>query len=191
MGYVMQFINILIVLIILSLDCFVIIMEKGAVMPFLSWKQILKYSSVFSIISMFMFAAGYLLGLVFHLQDLRTFNRMILSLLFILMGSRFLYSAISKGEFVERLNKNIDTKNIAKAAIRTSVDLFLLSVGISTVDINIWRIGLITLIITFLVVIIAFKVGQYYGAKYHQFFYWITAALSYLTSILIIFNNIK
>lgn len=189
--YVMQFINMLIILIILSLDCFVVIMEKGAVMPFLSWKKILKYSGVFSIISVFMFIAGYLLGLVFHLQDLRIFNWMILSLLFILMGSRFLYGAVSKGEFVERLNKNIDTKDIAKAAIRTSIDLFLLGVSICIIDINLWRIGLTALIITFLIAIIAFKVGQYYGAKYHKAIYWITAILSYVTSILIIFISIK
>lgn len=32
----MELINVFIILIILSLDCFVVVMEKGAVMPFLS-----------------------------------------------------------------------------------------------------------------------------------------------------------
>ena len=183
----MKLINIFVILIILSLDCFVVVMEKGAVMPFLSWKKIAQYSTLFGVVSLIMILLGFFVGGFFTFYILREINRMILSMLFILIGSRFLYNAFSRGEFIERLDKNIDLKRMCHLAFSTSVDWFILGASLRIVGLGIVKMAILTTLYTFLCVLIGLKIGQLFGAQYQKIVYCIAGTLLYISSFALIF----
>lgn len=186
----MELINVFIILIILSLDCFVVVMEKGAVMPYLSWKKIIQYSTLFGIVSLIMFLLGFFVGGLFTFSIFRQINRMILAMLFILMGSHFLYNAFSRGEFIERLDKNIDLKHMARLALTAStasIDLFLLGVSIHIVGVDIKNMAILTTLVTFLFVFIGLKIGQMFGVKYQKQVYCLSGVLLYISSLVLVF----
>lgn len=183
----MELINVFIILIILSLDCFVVVMEKGAAMPFLSWKKISQYSALFGMISLMMILLGFFVGGLFTFYIFRQINRMVLAMLFILMGSRFLYNAFSRGEFIERLDENIDFKRMSRLAFSTSIDLFLLGMGIRIVGVDIKNMAILTTLVTFLFVLIGLKIGQMFGVKYQKQVYCIAGILLYMSSLVLVF----
>lgn len=183
----MELINVFIILIILSLDCFVVVMEKGAVMPFLSWKKISQYSALFGIVSLMMLLLGFFVGGIFTSYILREINRMVLAMLFILMGSRFLYNAFSRGKFFEGLDENIDFKHMSRLAFSTSIDLFLLGVGLRIVGVDIMTMAILTTLVTFLFVLIGLKIGQMFGVKYQKQVYCIAGILLYMSSLVLVF----
>lgn len=183
----MELINVFIILIILSLDCFVVVMEKGAVMPYLSWKKIIQYSTLFGIVSLMMFLLGFFVGGLFTFSIFRQINRMILAMLFILMGSHFLYNAFSRGEFIERLDKNIDLKHMARLALTASIDLFLLGVSIHIVGVDIKNMAILTTLVTFLFVFIGLKIGQMFCVKYQKQVYCLSGVLLYISSLVLVF----
>lgn len=183
----MELINVFIILIILSLDCFVVVMEKGAVMPYLSWKKIIQYSTLFGIVSLMMLLLGFFVGGLFTFSIFRQINRMILAMLFILMGSHFLYNAFSRGEFIERLDKNIDLKHMARLALTTSIDLFLLGVSIHIGGVDIKNMAILTTLVTFLFVFIGLKIGQMFGVKYQKQVYCLSGVLLYISSLVLVF----
>lgn len=183
----MELINVFIILIILSLDCFVEVMEKGAVMPFLSWKKITQYSALFGIVSLMMLLLGFFVGGIFTSYILREINRMILSMLFILIGSRFLYNAFSRGEFIERLDRNIDFKHMSHLAFSTSIDWLILGVSLRIVGLNIKNMALLTTLFTFLFVMIGLKIGQMFGVKYQKQVYCVSGILLYMSSLVLVF----
>lgn len=184
----MKLINIFVILIILSLDCFVVVMEKGAVMPFLSWKKIAQYSTLFGVVSLIMILLGFFVGGFFTFYILREINRMILLMLFILIGSRFLYNAFSRGEFIERLDKNIDFKRMGHLAFSTSIDWFILGVSLRIIGLNINNMALLTTVFTFLFVLIGLKIGQMFGVKYQKQVYCISGILLYMSSLALVFK---
>ena len=83
--------NVLIILFLLSIDCFVVVLEKGAVMPYLSWKKIMKYSGLFAVVSLVMIVLGYMGGEFLTFDYFQQVNGMVLALLFAFIGSRVFF----------------------------------------------------------------------------------------------------
>lgn len=103
------------------------------------------------------------------------------------MGSRFLYNAFSRGKFFEGLDENIDFKHMSRLAFSTSIDLFLLGVGLRIVGVDIMTMAILTTLVTFLFVLIGLKIGQMFGVKYQKQVYCIAGILLYMSSLVLVF----
>ena len=156
-------------------------------MPYLSWKKIMKYSGLFAVVSLVMIVLGYMGGEFLTFDYFQQVNGMVLALLFAFIGSRFLFKAFSRNEFIERLDKNIDLKRMCHLAFSTSVDWFILGASLRIVGLGIVKMAILTTLYTFLCVLIGLKIGQLFGAQYQKIVYCIAGTLLYISSFALIF----
>lgn len=154
--------------VILSLDCFSVMLEKGAVVRYLSPFQFVSYALIFSLIACMMLMIGNTIASLLEFQRFINFNPIIYSIIFGVTGTYLLYRSIFKNHFEERLDESISYKTIIKLALVTSIDYFVLGIGLCLSDMVIYLEFFLGFVITFITVILALKIGMVYGARFQK-----------------------
>ncbi len=152
----------------LSMDSCIEIMEKGATLKKVSWRQNILYPLTFALVNMFFLGFGYflayLLSSVIVIKTLAIFAVVIL----ICEGVYFLKKGFSRKIFIERLDKNFNYQICLKKAALTSIDNFLCGISLSLIGVDFNAIILAGAILSFLIYALGIRVGYIYGARWQK-----------------------
>ena len=170
----------IVLMLAITCDSLVFMLEKGASLRELKPKTALLHSLIFAFTSLVMLNLGNGLGHLIALSDFIKVYKLII--VFVLFGISILIAVntFKKKNFEERLDLNFKYQVSLRQAICSSIDVFLMGVSISYLGIPIYKISLLSFIITFIVVYCAIYVGYYRGAAYQKIIGFICALTYFL-----------
>ena len=174
------------ILIGLSLDAFIVMMQKGATIKQMRLTNSLIYSLEFSLVSTCALLCGYLIGNIPAgiLPDGRT-QIGAACLIIILIGNYELIKSFTKNEFVEKLDRDFGSKKILRLALITSLDILITGVGFALLNYPVWTSALLCLAVSFISIFIALNIGYHLGAGYQKIIGVVGGILMILFGILI------
>ena len=144
----------------LSIDSFVLMMNKGAQLRNMNMKKISTYALEFAFVAMGMFMFGFLCSKPFIVS--------IACLIILIIGTVIATKAVLNKDFEERLDTSFDCKVLLKQALFTSIDVFFVGVAYGFLEVHAINALIISFVITFLAVSTALLIGYNCGAKYQR-----------------------
>jgi putative Mn2+ efflux pump MntP len=171
----------------LSLDSFIVMMQKGATIRDLSFRKLLLYTLVFAATNTGMFMLGYALSLIFRsIISSPSFEITIAALIIFFIGVFLMTKSFLKKQFEEKLDADFDLRSLFRLALYTSIDTFFVGAGISLLGIY-WGSALaLSFCISFAAVFIALLIGYNLGAQYQRAVGMIGGALMVFFSVYIL-----
>ena len=153
----------------LSIDSFVLMMNKGAQLRNMNMKKISTYALEFAFVAMGMFMFGFLCSKPFVISIARVKIEIAIACLIILIiGTMISTKAVLNRDFEERLDTSFDCKVLLKQALFTSIDVFFVGVAYGFLEVHAINALIISFVITFLAVSTALLIGYNCGAKYQR-----------------------
>lgn len=177
----MKIYEIVLISIGLAMDAFAVSICKGLSMKKINWKSTLIIAIYFGLFQAIMPVFGYLLGSSFSVI-VQKLDHWIAFILLTIIGSNMIKE--SKDDEAEKRNDKVDFKTMIFLAIATSIDALAVGVTFAFFEVNIFLsiiiIGIITLVLSFLGVII----GNRFGDKYQN-------SAEFAGGIILIFIGLK
>lgn len=156
-------------MIAVSCDAFVFMLERGATLRNLKFKEVALHSLIFAATGVVMLSIGDGLGSLFHLsKQLITIHQYVSVFVTLAIGVVLGTITFRRKFFEERFNPDYNYKESFKRALLTSIDILLMGVSISVYKIPFTNIFLISFIMTFLFVLLALYIGYYKGAAFQK-----------------------
>lgn len=152
----------------ISLDAFVMMMEKGATILILNLKKGLTHSIIFSVINTCLFILGHLIAAQIFTTQWIQINQAILIIIFLMIGLRIIVRTFRNEPFEEKLDIHFNHLESIKKATLSGIDCLLMGFGCYYIDISIIYQSLVVFIMTFLVVFGALYTGYRQGAAYQR-----------------------
>ena len=153
----------------LSIDSFVLMMNKGAQLRNMNMKKISTYALEFAFVAMGMFMLGFLCSKPFVISIAGVKIEIAIACLIILIiGTMISTKAVLNRDFEERLDTSFDCKVLLKQALFTSIDVFFVGVAYGFLEVHAINALIISFVITFLAVSTALLIGYNCGAKYQR-----------------------
>lgn len=162
------FVNALLIVIGLSLDGFVVMMDKGATIRNLDLKKSVSYAAIFGVISIMAVVCGYGICACFKSILPEAIEVMIACLLIFAIGMLITVRAFKNKALEERLDDSFDVKKCVRIAAVTNIDMLLIGTSFSFFGITLWESIALAGIITFVMILIALKLGYSQGSHYHR-----------------------
>ena len=152
----------------LSMDSCIEIMEKGATLKKVSWKENILYPLIFASINLLLLLIGYFL--VYVLTGIIAISAVYIIAIVILIceGVYFLKKGTVKREFIEKLDNNFNNIACLKKAILTSIDSFLTGISLGLIGVNISIVIVLLFVLHFVIYAIAIRMGYVYGARWQR-----------------------
>ena len=150
----------------LSLDSFVLMMDKGATMRKLELKKAMLYSLVYSLAAEILLLIGYLISFIFTGFLTSKMKLFIAIILIFTIGVYIFFKSLKREESEERVDDSFNLKKCFKLAIFTNIDTLCLGIGFSFSKIEIIVSVLMIFVISFIVILIAQYIGYTQGAKH-------------------------
>ena len=161
----MNILDIILIGISLSMDAFAVSICKGMSIYKNKYTKALIIGLYFGIFQMLMPIIGYYIGYKFH-DLIINIDHWIAFILLLFIGIKMIKNAILNEN---NIDDNISIKTMLSLSIATSIDALIMGLTLSLFNINILLsvsiIGIITLILSFVGVIIGNKVGERLGIK--------------------------
>ena len=177
----MKIYEIVLISIGLAMDAFAVSICKGLSMKKINWKSTLIIAIYFGLFQAIMPVFGYLLGSSFSVI-VQKLDHWIAFILLTIIGGNMIKE--SKDDEAEKRNDKVDFKTMIFLAIATSIDALAVGVTFAFFEVNIFLsiiiIGIITLVLSFLGVII----GNRFGDKYQN-------SAEFAGGIILIFIGLK
>ena len=165
----------------LAMDAFAVSICKGLSMKKINWKSTIIIAIYFGLFQAIMPVFGYFLGSTFS-GIVQRVDHWIAFILLTIIGGNMIKE--SKDDENEKRNDKVDFKTMTVLAIATSIDALAIGVTFAFFEVNIFLsiiiIGIITLILSFLGVII----GNRFGDKFQN-------KAEYTGGIILIFIGLK
>ena len=152
----------------LSMDSCIEIMEKGATLKKVGWKENILYPLIFALINIILLLVGYFL--VDILTWILAISAVYIIAIVILMceGVYFLKKGTVKRDFFDCLDKNFNYQTCIKKAFLTSIDNFLAGISLGLIGVNINLVIFIIFLLHFGIYALAIKIGYVYGARWQR-----------------------
>lgn len=150
----------------LSLDSFVLMMDKGATMRKLEMKKALLYSVVYSLAAEILLLLGYVTSFIFKDSLNRKAELSIAVIIIFGIGLYIFFKSLRHEDLEEHVDDSFNLKECFKIALITNFDTFCLGVGFSFSEIEIFYGALLIFVISFIVTYIAQYIGYSQGSKY-------------------------
>lgn len=174
----------LIFIICVSLDVFVLMMEKGATNTSINFKRAIGHGLIFAACSTILFFLGnYLANYIFDNTMIRI-NKFIAVVVFFYISIKLFLAAAKQHNYIERLTNDLTYHESLKNAIITGIDCFLIGISTSYMNIPIISQCLLIFVVTLLTVYIALIVGYKYGAYYQKAICYISGIIYSLFSLI-------
>ena len=162
----MNFIELLLIAIGLSMDAFSVSICKGLTTKRFSWRMALVCGLWFGIFQALMPTIGYFLGAQFQ-EMIEAYDHWIAFGLLFLIGANMIREALSKKE-EESTNGALDFKTMLLLAIATSIDALAVGVSFACIQVKLWSSVLIIGLTTFVFSVLGVKIGNVFGSKYEK-----------------------
>ncbi len=145
----------------LAMDAFAVSICKGLSMKKFNWKKAIIIALYFGIFQALMPVLGYFLGSTFS-SFVQSVDHWIAFILLAIIGANMIKDSMDDEE--EKRNDRVDVKTMLLLAIATSIDALAIGVTFAFFEVNLWFsisiIGIITLVLSFLGVVIGNKFGD-------------------------------
>lgn len=161
----MNFIEILLTGLGLSMDAFAVAICKGLSMKKFNFKKGLIIGLYFGIFQGVMPLIGYLLGTTFE-SLITNIDHWVAFVLLGLIGGNMIKEALDKKH--EASNDKVNLKTMLPLAIATSIDALAVGITFVFLKVNILLAVLSIGIITFILSLIGTKIGNVFGNKYEK-----------------------
>ena len=162
----MNFVEILLIGIGLSMDAFSVSICKGLTTKQFYWKMALTCGLWFGFFQALMPLIGYFLGSQFERYITAVDHWIAFGLLF-LIGANMIREALSKKED-EPADSSLGFKTMLLLAIATSIDALAVGISFACIQVKIWSSILIIGVTTFLFSVLGVKIGNVFGSKFEK-----------------------
>lgn len=154
----------------LSLDCFNVMMEKGAKVKSLGFKQIVGYSSMFALMNLlFLYGGAYLTKLMNSNFD-KELMFIVGLMLFLAEGVFFIVKVFTKNKFEEKLDLSFNYKSCLLLSVITNLDSLFAGICLAMLSIPVSYFPFICSVFAFMAAILGLNVGYHFGAKFQKVF---------------------
>ena len=162
----MNFIELLLIAIGLSMDAFSVSICKGLTTKRFSWRMALTCGLWFGFFQALMPVIGYFLGVQFqHLIE--SIDHWIAFALLFLIGANMIREAVWGKEDHEH-NGALDVKTMFLLAVATSIDALAVGVSFACIQVELWSSVAVIGATTFLFSVLGVKIGNVFGAKFEK-----------------------
>lgn len=162
----MELIQAIFVLFGLSLDGFVLMMNKGATLRKLDIKKASLYSLVYCGAAELAFLIGYIISIPFKdMMGVKT-EILIAAVLVFGIGIYIFFKGYRYQECEERVDDSFDLKECFKLACFTNLDTICLGASCGFSSLLIWTGMLLIFVVAFIVMFIALNIGYRNGSKH-------------------------
>ncbi len=176
----------ILILIGLSLDSFIVMMQRGANMKNLTAKKLFSYTFVFTCIAVVMFLIGYGGSSLLEKAMDDRIEMFIATQIIFFVGVFQIVKSLMKKEFVEGLDHGFNISGVFHQALHTSIDVALIGAAFGLYGSLLSLTTLVAFIAIFVSVLIALLVGYHYGAQYQKVYGVIGGVLMVVFSIYMI-----
>lgn len=174
----------ILLIICISLDSFVIMMEKGATSLKIVLKDAFLHSLIFAFIDATLLLIGNCFGQLFYLDRIIRLNQFITFAILILISAEIFSKTYHKKAFVEKLNLHYTYMDSIKKAVISGIDCFLIGLFVSSFHLSFGFQWCTAFFVTFIMVFSAHYIGYHKGAAYQKFIGFLCSAI-YLTLALL------
>lgn len=168
----MSVIEVIIVAIGITLDAFAVATCRGASQKTIDNKNLLLIGIIFAVVQTLMLAIGMATGLLpcinIDTSAIISINQWFSAIILIILGIKEIKKASKLFKVNERREDKINYKEIITLAFATSIDAFVLGIGLALAGTKIVSNILIIFIFTAIQVIIGMFVGYRIGEKYRS-----------------------
>lgn len=163
----MNFIELLLIAVGLSMDAFSVSVCKGLTTKKFSWRMALICGLWFGGFQAIMPTIGYFLGAQFQ-ELIEAYDHWIAFGLLFLIGANMIREAIWGDKEEGENNGFLDFKTMFLLAVATSIDALAVGVSFACIQVKLWSSVLIIGITTFLFSVLGVKIGNVFGSKYEK-----------------------
>lgn len=163
----MNFIEIWLIGIGLSMDAFSVSVCKGLTTKKFSWRMALICGLWFGGFQALMPLFGYFLGAQFQ-ELIESYDHWIAFGLLFLIGANMIREAVWGDKEADESNGSLDFKTMLLLAIATSIDALAVGVSFACIQVNIWIAIALIGVTTFLFSVLGVKIGNVFGSKYEK-----------------------
>ena len=163
----MNFIELLLIAVGLSMDAFSVSICKGLTTKKFSWRMAIICGLWFGLFQMLMPIVGYFLGAQFQ-EMIEAYDHWIAFGLLFLIGANMIREAIWGKKEEGEHNGALDFKTMFLLAIATSIDALAVGVSFACIQVQLWSSVLIIGLTTFLFSVLGVKIGNVFGSKYEK-----------------------
>lgn len=159
----MNFIDIFLIGVALSMDAFAVSICKGLSVKKVSSKHVLTVGVYFGGFQALMPTVGFLLGYKFE-SFITSIDHWIAFILLALIGGNMIREALGKDD--EHENDDFSVKAMLPLAVATSIDALAVGISFAFLDVDIVQAALLIGITTFVLSGVGIFVGNIFGSKY-------------------------
>ncbi|MGM9941683.1 MAG: manganese efflux pump MntP family protein [Bulleidia sp.] len=159
----------LFILLGLSLDSAIVMMEKGSQLTSLSWKNTFAYSLLFAGVTLLTFSIGY--GIAYLLEPYAFTVRVqnfIACAAVMCIGVTIVTKAFLRKELVEHADRDFCWKDLVRKAFITNIDAYVVGAGMGLIGVPLFHAAFVLTISSFCAVLISLRAGYSLGAGYQR-----------------------
>ena len=161
----MNFIELLLIAVGLSMDAFSVSICKGLTTKKFSWRMALICGLWFGGFQVLMPIIGYFLGAQFQ-ELIEAYDHWVAFGLLFLIGANMIREAVWGKE--EKQDGSLGFKTMFLLAIATSIDALAVGVSFACIQVKLWSSVVIIGLTTFLFSVLGVKIGNVFGSKYEK-----------------------
>ena len=162
----MNFIELLLIAVGLSMDAFSVSVCKGLTTKKFSLRMALVCGLWFVFFQALMPTIGYFLGAQFQ-ELIEAYDHWIAFGLLFLIGANMIREALSQKE-EESTSGALDFKTMFLLAVATSIDALAVGVSFACIQVKLWSSVIVIGLTTFLFSVLGVKIGNVFGSKYEK-----------------------
>lgn len=163
----MEFTEVLLLAVALSMDAFAVSMCKGLAMKKATYRQGLICGVWFGGFQALMPIGGFFLGICFA-GVIEAFDHWVAFFLLAIIGANMLREAFRKGCDCEEHTDDMSAKTMFVMAIATSIDAMAAGISMAMDKINIWLAATLIGLITCGLCTVGVKIGSVVGCRYEK-----------------------
>ena len=163
----MNFIELLLIAIGLSMDAFSVSICKGLTTKKFSWRMALICGLWFGGFQVLMPIVGYFLGAQFQ-EMIEAYDHWIAFSLLFLIGANMIREAVWGKKEEGENNGALDFKTMFLLAIATSIDALAVGFSFACIQVKLWSSVIIIGLTTFVFSFLGVKIGNVFGSKYEK-----------------------
>ena len=163
----MNFIELLLIAVGLSMDAFSVSICKGLTTKKFSWRMALLCGLWFGGFQVLMPIAGYFLGAQFQ-EMIEAYDHWIAFGLLFFIGANMIREAVWEKKEEGKENGALDFKTMLFLAIATSIDALAVGVSFACIQVKLWSSLVVIGLTTFVFSVLGVKIGNVFGSKYEK-----------------------
>lgn len=166
----MTFFHALLIFLGLSLDSFVLMMNKAATIREVTWKKTLGFSLIYAVVDVCAVLAGYGVSMMFKGQLAKKYSMAIACLIIFAIGIYLCIKGYQFKDMEEKLDPDFGFSQCLRMAVETTMDTLFLGVCFSLMGITLLQGVELSFLVSFITIFAAISIGYTQGSRFSKAF---------------------